>query len=329
MIKLQTEVPIQQPNFRLNHSQKILSIGSCFAENISGFLKERKFQVESNPFGILYHPLSIARGLEMILQEKTFQKDDLFYRNELWQSFDHHSDFSGNDWEVVLNKMNSSIQQANQHLEQCDILIITLGTAFTYFKKSDNQPVANCHKIPAAKFEKRLLSVNEIVVALLKVLTLIQQKYPRIQIIFTISPIRHIRDGIIQNQQSKATLILALQELIQKLPNAFYFPSYEIVLDELRDYRFYGKDLVHLNETALAYIWQRFSDTFFEKNTFELNQKFNKLRAAFLHRPFHPNSTQHQLFLKKQYQIAKALQTQFPDLDFKKELSHFKMNMND
>ena len=321
MVKLQTKVPIPPSDFQINHFSKILSIGSCFAENMSVYLKERKFQVVTNPCGILYNPLSIGRGLEMILSRKVFQQKDLFYHNELWQSFDHHGEFSGMIADEVLNKMNNSIENAHTHLQKANTLIITLGTAFTYFK--NGQPVANCHKVPAAEFEKRLLSVDEIVEALSSILKKIQTNVPSLHIIFTISPIRHIRDGVVENQQSKATLILAVHQLIHQLSNAYYFPSYEMVLDELRDYRFYKKDLVHLNEVALEYIWEQFSDTFFSEDTKALNRKFEKLRAAFLHRPFHPQSEEHQRFLRKQYQIVSRFQEEFGELDFEEELEYF------
>jgi hypothetical protein len=322
-MQLQTIVPIPAPNFNIAHTDKILTIGSCFAQNMSEYLTERKFQVVTNPFGILYNPLSIARNLTAIIENKTYQEADLFHHNERWNSFDHHSNFSFFDKKTTLENINGHIKKAHQQLLEANVLMITLGTAFTYFKKNDQNPVANCHKLPAKEFEKKLVPVTEIVGKLSEVLEKILAKKPNLKIIFTLSPIRHIRDGIIENQQSKATLLLALHELKTKFQTAYYFPSYEIVLDELRDYRFYGSDLVHLNETGLEYIWQRFSATFFEKITLERVQQFQKITKAFHHRPFHPTSEQHLLFLKKYAQITSQYQKQFPFLDFQKEINYF------
>ncbi|MGB0982401.1 MAG: GSCFA domain-containing protein [Saprospiraceae bacterium] len=322
LMQLQTIVPIPSPNFSISHTDKILTIGSCFAQNMSKYLTERKFQVTANPFGILYNPLSIAQNLTAIIENKTYQETDLFYHNERWNSFDHHSDFSFFDKKSTLKNINENIEKAHQQLLDGNVLMITLGTAFTYF--NNKKPVANCHKLPAKDFKKRLVSVAEIVQNLSEVIQIILTKNPNLQIVFTLSPIRHIRDGVIENQRSKATLLLALHQLKAQFEAVYYFPSYEIVLDELRDYRFYGTDLVHLNETGLGYIWERFSGTFFEKITLERINQFQKITKAFHHRPFHPTSEQHLRFLKKYTQITAQYQKQFPFLDFEKEIAYFK-----
>ncbi len=328
-MKLQTTVPIAKPSFGISHQDKILSIGSCFAQNMASFLEERKFQMVSNPFGILYNPLSIANGLRIVLNNKKYGESDLFQHNERWHSFDHHSTFSHSETKTALENINTAIGEAHKQLLAADILIITLGTSFVYFEKSENRPVANCHKLSANYFEKKKIDVLTVFETLIHTVESIQKKNPKIKIIFTISPIRHIRDGYIENQQSKATLVLAMEKLMQQLKNVFYFPSYEIVLDELRDYRFYATDLVHLNELGLAYIWEKFEDIFFDEKTKQTNLDFLKLQKAMQHRPFYPEAAPHQRFLKKYFGLTETYQTAFPHLNFKEELAYFGNFNND
>jgi len=322
-MKLQPKVPIQPPNFTIAHHHKIMSIGSCFAQNMAQFLHERKFQLVSNPFGIIYNPLSISNSLGMLLDKKQFTQQDLFFYNERWHSFDHHSSFSHPQVETTLSNIQTQINQAHNHLMEADALIITLGTAFLYSTKKDNRSVANCHKIPNSQFDKRLLEVETIVNELITNINAIRTRNSKLKVVFTISPIRHIRDGFIENQQSKATLILAVKKLVEELENTYYFPSYEIVLDELRDYRFYNSDMVHLSDLALAYIWNKFENTFFKEQTLQLNQQFVKLRKAMTHRSFNAQSAQHKLFLTKYMKLAQEYQKEFKGLDFKEEIKYF------
>lgn len=220
-MKLQTVVPISTPNFKISHSDKILSIGSCFAQNMATFFSSRKFQILSNPFGIIYNPLSIANGLSMLSSKKGFRQEDLFHFNEQWHSFDHHSTFSNTDLRATLSNIQSRIDRGHQQLLSSQILIITLGTAYVYFKKNQQRPVANCHKLPAAQFNKQLISVASTVNTLKKAIQAIQAQNTSLQTIITISPIRHIRDGFIENQQSKATLILAVKQLMEELSKVY------------------------------------------------------------------------------------------------------------
>jgi hypothetical protein len=327
-MQLQTKVAIEKPNFAIRHEDKLMSLGSCFAQNMADKLDLHKFNIISNPFGILYNPLSIAKSLEAILNEKTYTKEDLFHHNERWHSFDHHSDFSHSALEATLNTINSNIKNARQRLIEAQILIITLGTANVFFKKATNELVGNCHKIPNHQFEKRIIEVKEVVTALKKSFDAIRTQNPGIKIILTLSPIRHFKDGLIENQRSKATLLLAIHELVNhalvnKCKDLYYFPAYEITLDELRDYRFYKADMVHLSDVALDYIWEKFCETFFLDTTIAMNAKFSKLHQALRHRPFNPASGQHQAFLKKQSEQCKKFQKDFPFLDFSTELEYF------
>ena len=322
-MELQTKVKIPKPNFQITHQDPILSMGSCFAENIAAQLLRRKFQVCSNPFGILYHPLSITKGIQILLQQKKYDESDLFSHNERWHSFDHHSDFSSSTKEETLEKINQQIKIGFHTITTAKVIILTLGTAFLYHQKSENRAVVNCHKLPNYLFEKQLITQNHITTALQSMIENIQQVNSEIQFIFTISPIRHIKDGLIENQKSKATLLLAIHEIIEKYSNTYYFPSYEIALDELRDYRFYTSDMIHLNDTAINYIWNKFSDTFFKKETQQLNERFRKLYLAHQHRPFNAQSKQHQVFLKKQLAIVKQYQKEYSYLDFSEEEQYF------
>jgi hypothetical protein len=322
-MKLQTVVPIPTPDFKISHSDKILSIGSCFAQNMATSFLDRKFQIISNPFGIIYNPLSISNGLGILLSKKDFQQTDLFHYNEQWHSFDHHSSFSNADFAAALSNIQEKINRGHQQLITSNLLILTLGTAYVYFEQPHQRPVANCHKLPANHFDKQLISVETTINALKNALQAIQAQNSSLQTIITISPIRHIRDGFVENQQSKATLILTVKQLIEELDKIYYFPSYEIVLDELRDYRFYNTDMVHLSDTALEYVWQKFENTFFEQTTLKTNQQFLKLKKAMQHRPFNPQSKQHQQFLAHQLEIIKKLEVQYPNLDFSTEKAYF------
>lgn len=317
-MKLQTKVKIPGPSFKIIHRDKLMSIGSCFAHNMAQQFGNCKFNIVNNPFGILYNPLSIAKGLERILEQKEYNAADLLYHNERWNSFDHHSKFSKSEQSATLKGINQSIEKAHKQLLDSRILIITLGTANVFFKKENSQFVANCHKVPNHQFEKKLISIEEIVSALKSIFIKIKVANPNLQIILTLSPIRHIRDGLIENQKSKATLLLAIDQLTQELKNLYYFPAYEVALDELRDYRFYNADMIHLTDVALEYIWEQFGNTFFSADTKQLNKQFKKLQQALSHRPFNPASEQHQAFLEKQKQLVEAYQKQYSYLDFSK-----------
>lgn len=337
-MQLQTTVPILPPPFQISHQDTILSIGSCFAENVADHLRIRKFDVLTNPFGILYNPLSMANSMSILLSGKIYTEDDLIFYNERWQSFDHHGDFSNIRAAATLDAINQQLSLARTQLQkpkrEQTVLMLTLGTAFVYYYQNQDfnknthlhKAVANCHKMPANWFKKELLEVESVTQSLFEVIQLLKKQVRHLKIIITISPVRHIRDGIIENQRSKATLVLAVHELLQRFSDAdfvYYFPAYEIALDELRDYRFYDRDLVHPNSLAVDYIWARFADAFFDKPTQQRNAQFLKLHKARQHRAFHPDTAQHQRFLRKQLQITQQLIQQYPYLDFGEELAHF------
>lgn len=314
-----TIFPKDSSKFRISHSDKIFLIGSCFAENIYEKLSQAKFQCIKNPHGIVYHPLAITKSLSEIIQSKNYTEKDLIKHNEIWHSWNHHSIFSSIDKNEVLSKINSSIEKAHQHLKNSKHLIITLGTAWAYQLKENKMWVANCHKYPATTFNKKLLGIEEVKTEFSKLLKLLKTFNPNLNIIFTISPVRHLRDGFRENQWSKSVLQLSVQALQSDYPELNYFPSYELVMDDLRDYRFFEDDMVHPNSVAIDYIWEYFNSFYFDAATMELNKNIHQIVAASLHRPFQPQSDAHQKFIKKTLESIQTLNQKYSFLDFKKE----------
>jgi hypothetical protein len=273
----------------IKEDSKIALIGSCFTEHIGNRLNMAGLKTTINPFGILFNPLSISNSINRILNLEVYKKDDLTQNQEgRFVSFDHHGRFSGPDADKVVDEINTSLMGANAAIKAADILIVTLGSAWVYKHLSGNKIVANCHKIPNHEFEKELLDVQTIVSSLNETLKKIRNHNPDSKILFTISPVKHLRDGIIENQRSKATLILAISELLKSGDNdSYYFPAYEIVTDELRDYRFFEADHAHPNQMAIDYVWQRFIETCFTETAIEKAAEAEKLSKAFAHKTLH------------------------------------------
>ncbi|MEZ4880272.1 MAG: GSCFA domain-containing protein [Chitinophagales bacterium] len=237
----------QQP-FELNYGQQILLLGSCFAENIGALLAQHYFNIEVNPYGIIYNPMSLASSLQEIIDRKQYTEEDVFLYQELFASFNHHGKFKSTNKEELLNEINNTIIYFNNYINNLDVLFITFGTAFVYEHIANQQVVANCHKLPSSTFNKRLLNSTEIVSTYLLLIKRLQAVRPNIKIVFTVSPVRHIKDGLIENNRSKAVLLTAVHELVEQLDACFYFPAYELLIDDLRDYRFFDSDLVHPNQ---------------------------------------------------------------------------------
>lgn len=315
--------PKPDADLQLTYEHRLLLIGSCFAENIGQRLEARKWQVKLNPFGIVYNPISIAESLQRLANPLPYTAADLFWHDHLWHSFDHHSRFAHADPQHCLQLIHSELTQAANHLAKAQMLVLTYGTAYVYTYKPTQKVVANCHKMPASVFEKRLCSVSEIVAATLPALQYLQQQYPQLHIVFTISPVRHWRDGAVENQLSKAHLCLALHELCAQLPQTHYFPAYELMMDDLRDYRFYAADMLHPNETAIEYIWQHFVQTYCAPEAKKLMGDIETLLSAAQHRPRQPDSPAHAQFLQTYFQLATQLQHQYTYLDFAPEIAYF------
>lgn len=294
-----TIIDTPKSKIKISHQSKILMIGSCFATNIGKKLIENKFNLCLNPFGILYNPTSIAKGLALLMDGKEFTEGDVFLDKGLYNSFYHHSSFSHSSQEQCLNRINSSLQEAGQLLKKADILFITFGTSYVYEYLATSEVVGNCHKLPSKDFRRFRLSVSDIVKQWRNLLLELKTVNPKLEVIFTVSPIRHLRDGAHDNQLSKATLLLAIEKLSEIDSNTHYFPSYEIVLDDLRDYRFYAEDLIHPNNLAIEYIWNILKDTYLAKESEAIITEWNNIKRAINHRPFNEENEDHKEFLKQ------------------------------
>ncbi|MEO1259307.1 MAG: GSCFA domain-containing protein [Bacteroidota bacterium] len=323
MDSFRTEILPEKINVEISHQHPILCIGSCFAENIGRKLNELKFPVLINPFGIVYNPISIVSVLEKIISKSSFAENDLFQNLGLYHSFAHHGRFSHPDKLTALQQINNSLQEARIFLNKTNRLVLTLGTAHVFIYKNTNEIVANCHKVAGQEFLRKRLSVAEIQAPLINVFKKLKAQLPLLEIIVTVSPVRHLRDGLVENQRSKAALVLGLDEVCRQLEFVHYFPSYEIVLDDLRDYRFYEKDLSHPNEMAVDYIWKKFEHLFFNEGTKNICRQILSINNAAKHRPFHPASEAHQRFLKKQLELIDQLEKKYAFLNFKKEKNIF------
>ncbi len=324
-----TEIQIPEFPHRMDYSKSMMFFGSCFSENIGQKMNDLKFKVDTNPFGILYNPESIANSLKLLLNNRTFTEVDLFFDQGLWNSFYHHSRFSDVDRDVVLKKINSRIEYSTEFLRKADFLVITFGTAWVYEHINTGQIVSNCHKIPAKQFNRYRLGVNEISEAYHHLLEEIWKINPKLKIIFTVSPIRHWKDGAVENQVSKSTLILAIDRLITGLGDrgCRYFPSYELMMDELRDYRFYADDMLHLSTVAIDYIFERFSKVMISRESNEISKKILKLKKSFEHRPVNPGTDKYREFICFNLSQIKQLIIDFPSLDFTPEQIYFEQEL--
>ena len=315
-MKLQTKIPLKRKTQNLiDYQSNILLLGSCFSENIGDKLSYFKFQSTQNPFGILFHPKAIENLITNTSNKKVYSSDDLIYQNEIWHSFDAHSSLSSASENELLNKLNVAISLTNKKIKEASHIVITLGTSWVYRYIETDTIVANCHKIPQKKFLKELLSVSEISESLARSISLIKSINSDAAVIFTISPVRHLKDGFIENTQSKSHLIAAIHTLVNE-QDVSYFPSYEIMMDELRDYRFYAEDMIHPNKTAINYIWRKFIDTWFSEETKSIMKEIDEIQKGLLHRPFHEDSKLHQQFLLKLEQKKSSLQERLPFINF-------------
>lgn len=317
-----TQVELPQGTLDISHRSRLMLIGSCFADNIGTLLLDNKFNVDVNPFGVQYNPLSIATVLSRICDGTPFNEGspELFEYNGKWHSIQHHSNFSRDSKEQLIDAVNSRLKEAHKRIEACDIVIITLGTAYAYTRNSDNSVVGNCHKLPGNCFTRRLLGVDEIADAMTGVMQRIIEANPKTRFLFTVSPIRHLRDGAHDNQKSKATLLLAIDRLTDIFPdNCCYFPSYEIMMDELRDYRYYADDMLHPSAKAVEYIWECFGKCYFSKETEVLNSKAGEIARGLAHRPFDSDSDAYRLFIARLLQKIDNIQSEHPYIDFENE----------
>lgn len=332
-MEFQLPIEIQALKKRLSYRDKILLIGSCFTEHIGNKLQELKFNVLQNPNGILFDPQSVASSLLSYISNRHYTTDDLFYLSEVWQSWHHHSMFSDTSQEACLRRINSSQKTAHLFLKEASCVIITLGSSFSYrlsdIAAANNQasvtgePVANCHRAPAQWFRKHLMGIDEINAVLDTCLHQLFHFNPSLQVIFTVSPVRHIRDGVIENNRSKARLIETVHQLVNKFDRLHYFPAYELVIDVLRDYRFYDIDMVHPNYPATEFVLEKFIQSCIDEPSQKIMEEVKKIVVARRHRAFQPNTHAHRQFLAAHFQKTKDLLERYPFLQLAEELAYF------
>lgn len=296
-MNFRTKIKLNKQQNQIDYKSNLLLIGSCFSNNIGRKLDYYKFKSITNPFGIIFQPKAIEKLITKSLENEPFTKDDLIFHNECWHCFDVHSDFSNTDKAVILKKLNLVAKQTKANIISASHVIITLGTAWVYRFIESGGLVANCHKVPQKKFKKELLSVDDITNSLKNIVTKINRLNKDCSVIFTLSPVRHLKDGFVENQQSKAHLLTAIHNVVAKT-NTYYFPSYEILLDDLRDYRFYKSDMLHPNQTAINYIWDKFIEVWINNSAKETMQKVVEIQNGLNHKPFNENSKLHQEFLR-------------------------------
>ncbi len=311
-----TKIPIQKFQNPISYESKIMALGSCFAENMSEKFDYFKFQNTTNPFGIIFNPVSIEKLVNRIVNKIEFTEKDIFFHNDLWHCYEVHSELSNPNKEEFLNELNLLIFQSFNFLIQTSHLIITYGTSWIYRNIESNEIVANCHKVPQKQFTKEILSIEIIEKSIQNTIQVIQKVNPNCNFIFTVSPVRHIKDGFIENQRSKSHLISALHSINQQPTTNNYFPSYEIMMDELRDYRFYAEDMSHPNQIAIDYIWERFSENYISDESQKVMQEVDSIQKSLLHKPFNPNSESHLKFLENLNKKIQMLQNQFPFMQF-------------
>jgi hypothetical protein len=315
-MNFQTQIPLQKFDFPIDYTSKVLSLGSCFAENMAEKLEYFKFENVVNPFGIIFNPVSLEKLILRSIHKNYFTANDIFYHNEAWHCYEVHSELSNPNQEEFLSNLNQLIDSTNWHIEKSSHCLITLGTSWVYRHIESNEIVANCHKVPHKQFIKEILSIAQIEASLKNIMAEIKTINPKCNFIFTVSPVRHIKDGFAENNVSKAHLISALHATNFQLPAFNYFPSYEIMMDELRDYRFYAEDMLHPNQTAIDYIWIKFFENYIDEKEFGLMNQVCEIQRALKHRPFNPNSDSHKMFKENLNQKINALVKKHPNFQF-------------
>ena len=314
-----TKIPIDKSTNPIDYSSRILAIGSCFAENMGNKFEYFKFQNCVNPFGIIFNPVAIENLVSRAVHQRKFSQDDIFFHNDLWHCFEVHSKLSNPNKEAFLRTLNSLVDESHFQISKLTHFQITYGTSWVYRHIETEKIVANCHKVPQKQFSKEILSIETIEKSIQNTIDLIQKINPNCHFVFTVSPVRHIKDGFVENQRSKAHLITSLQNILQtehyKL-NTEYFPSFEILMDELRDYRFYADDMLHPSQAAIDYIWIQFFENYISASEFATMNQVCEIQRALKHKPFNPNSESHKKFLEKLDEKLARIQKQFPQIKF-------------
>ena len=320
-----TKIPVQKSTFPIDYDSKVMLFGSCFAENMGKKFDYFKFQATTNPFGIIFNAVSLEKLIRRAVENRTFTENDIFFHNDLWHCYEVHSELSNSDKDAFLESLNDLINSTNKQLNDSTHIIITLGTSWVYRNIESNEIVANCHKVSQKQFAKELLPIETIVQSLESILFHVSILNPNCKFIFTVSPVRHVKDGFTENTLSKAHLIAAIHSVLNQkfstsleltTQNNIYFPAYEIMMDELRDYRFYAEDMLHPNQTAIDYIWIQFFENYVSESVFGLMNEICSIQKGLQHRPFNPNTESHQKFLNQLDLKIKAIKNQYPFIKF-------------
>lgn len=316
-MNFRTQIPINKSDFSIDYHSKLLFLGSCFSENIGHKFQYYKFKASVNPFGIIFNSVSLEKLIKRVVYKNYFSDKDIFFHNDLWHCYEVHSELSSPNKNEFLNNLNSFIDLTNQQITELTHCFITLGTSWVYRNIESNEIVANCHKVPQKEFTKELLSKEENEKSLKNIISLIHSVNPNVNFIFTVSPVRHIKDGFFENNVSKGNLISSTYKIVNyHLSIANYFPSYEIVMDELRDYRFFEKDMLHPNQLAIDYIWEKLSYAFFSNKTIEINKEVDVIQKALAHKPFNADSNAHLKFVNQLQSRINELQEKYHFLNF-------------
>ena len=323
-----TCISIPKVPFTFSYKEQTVLLGSCFAENIGKKLMENKFNIDLNPFGTLYNPASIAKAIRRLLRPEQFTQEDLFQHEGLYHSFSHHSRFSSSSETECLAGINGRLFDSANMIRKAHRMILTFGTAWVYRLKSTGVVVANCHKMPEKMFDRKLLTTEEIVAEWKDLLLSLWEQNPDLKILFTVSPIRHWKDGAHGNQLSKATLLLAIDSLQKTFPEQIvYFPAYEIMMDELRDYRFYADDMLDPSAVAIEYIWQKFTDNMLSSDTQSILKEWKRIPKAINHKPFQPESETYKQFISQTLLKMERLNEKFPFFDMTNEVEKIKQEI--
>ncbi len=322
-MKFRTEIPILKSKYPIDYNSKIISLGSCFALNMAQKMDYFKFQNSCNPFGIIFNPVSIEKIIHKVVTQELFTEKDIFFHDERWHCFEVHSDLSNPNAPELIANLNEILQSTHQKIAESTHFIITYGTAWVYSNLESNTIVANCHKVPQKQFRKEILSVATIEKSIQNTIGLIQKANPNCKITFTVSPVRHLKDGFVENQRSKAHLIAAIQQILNSptgVPplgaEGAYFPSYEILMDELRDYRFYADDMLHPSALAIDYIWERFYKSCISEESHAIMQEVESIQKGLSHRPFNPGADNHIKFGVKLSEKILNIVSQYPFMEF-------------
>lgn len=327
-MEFRTKVNIESSGLTIDYDTRLCLFGSCFIEHIGRYLNQNKFNAQVNPFGVLYNPLSISQSIGLLLDDRIFSESDLIHDKGLYHSFDYHGSFSSPESSIILNSINDASQIASQTIKNADLLIITFGTSFVYEYIPTGKIVSNCHKIQANQFRRFRLREEEIVLEWLSLIDRLIFIKPTIKILFTVSPIRHLKDGAHGNQLSKATLLMAIDQIVAERKNCYYFPSYEIMLDELRDYRFYADDMLHPSSMAIEYIWKIFSESYFSPATHSILKQWNSLLRSINHRPFNEQTKEHKHFIRQTLLKLEDFQNKYPYFDCHIELNQMRARLS-